>query len=226
MNDYDDGTYRINTGYGKPRFSRHELKDILVSVLVLALAFAILYRSGSVMNFFEYHLGEGTAYIGLFGLCIGLVVLSFLFHEFGHKFVAQKAGMWSEYRMFPFGLVLTLVTSFLGFLFAAPGAVYIEGNCSKETNGKISIAGPIVNIVLSAIGIVGCLTMNYSGWVIFFLLLANLNAFLAVFNLLPIPPLDGSKVIKWNFVIWILAIAIAAAEMVYIMFYMPDLYWA
>ena len=226
MNDYDDGLYRVNPGYGKPRFSKHELKDIAVSVLVLSLAFAILYRSGSVIDFFEYHLGNGVAYLGLFGLCICLVVLSFLFHEFGHKFVAQKAGMWSEYRMFPLGLVLTIVTSFFGFLFAAPGAVYIEGNCTKETNGKISIAGPMVNIVLAAIGIIGCLTINHSGWVIFFLLLANLNAFLALFNLLPIPPLDGSKIIKWNAVLWAAAIAISAVELVYVMFYMPPLYWA
>ena len=220
----DDGTCRVNPGYGKPRFSRHELKDITISVLVLALAFAILSRSGSVMNFFEYHLGEGTAYLGLFGLCIGLVVLSFLFHEFGHKFVAQKAGMWSEFRMSPMGLVLTLVTSFLGFLFAAPGAVYIQGNCSRETDGKISIAGPMVNIVLSAIGIIGCLTVNHSGWVIFFLLLANLNAFLALFNLLPIPPLDGSKVIRWNKLIWIAALAISAAPLYELISYLSTTY--
>ena len=225
MNGYDDSEYRINTGYGKPKTSKKEIIDVTVSILVLALAFAILYRSGSVMNFFDYKLGD-LAYVGLFGLCIGLVVLSFLFHEFGHKFVAQRHGMWSEYRMYPLGLVLTLLTSFLGFLFAAPGAVYIQGECSKETNGKISIAGPMINIVLAAIGIAGCLAMNYSGWVIFFLLLANLNAFLALFNLLPIPPLDGSKVFKWSPAVWVLAIAVAAVELVYLMVYMPPLYWA
>ncbi len=225
--EYYDNLQRVNTGYGKPRFSRKEVMDITISVIVLAIAFTILYRNNtSFLNFFEYHLGESMKYIGLFGLCLALVVVSFLFHEFGHKFVAQKHGLWSEFRMWPTGLVLTLITPFLGFLFASPGAVYIAGNMDQETNGKVSIAGPMVNIVMSFIGIIGCFTVNYSGWIIFFLMLGNLNAFLALFNLIPIPPLDGSKIIKWNPIMWVAAIAVAALELIIIMFCLPDLYWA
>ena len=154
------------------------------------------------------------------------VIFSFLLHEFGHKFTAQRAGLWSEYRMFPVGLVITLVSSFLGFLFASPGAVYIRGNMDDRTNGKVSIAGPIVNIILAAVGIAGCLAFNYSAMVVPMLLLANLNAFLAVFNLLPIPPLDGSKIFRWNIGIWIVTIAIAAVELIYVLKFMPTLYWA
>ncbi|MBE6527566.1 MAG: Zn-dependent protease [Thermoplasmata archaeon] len=171
-------------------------------------------------------MGESSKYLGLFGLCFILVIVSFLFHEFGHKFVAQKHGLWSEFRMWPLGLGLTLLTAFLGFLFASPGAVYIYGNMDRNTNGKVSIAGPVVNIVLSAIGIAGCLLCNHSGAVVFFYLLAQLNAFLAAFNLLPIAPLDGSKILPWKKEVWIAAFAIAALELIYIMFAMPDLYWA
>ena len=39
---------------------------------------------------------------------------------------------------------------------------------------------------------------------------AMINFFLALFNLLPIPPLDGSKVFTWNIPIWVVTIAIAA----------------
>ena len=224
--DYD-GLTRINTGFRKPKFSQTEIRDILVSVIVLSLAFTILYRSGSVMNYFRYHLGsDAAAYVGLFVLSIVLVVMSFMLHEFGHKFVAQKAGLWSEYRMFPMGLVITLVTSFIGFLFAAPGAVYIAGNMDDRTNGKVSIAGPAVNIVLAAIGIAGTLAFNHTALVVPFLLLANLNAFLALFNLLPIPPLDGSKILKWDVMIWGCAIAVAAAEFACLFWFMPPLTWA
>ena len=38
----------------------------------------------------------------------------------------------------------------------------------------------------------------------------SINSFLAVFNLLPIGNLDGSKVLTWNFGIWLVTIAIAA----------------
>jgi Zn-dependent protease len=224
---YYDNLQRVNPGFGRPRFSKKELIDILISVLVLAAAFTLLYRSsGSILAFFSYHMGDSMKYVGLFGMSLILVTLSFLLHEFGHKFVAQRFGLWSEYRMWPIGLVLTLVTSLLGFLFAAPGAVMISGNMDKSTYGKISIAGPIVNIVMAVIGIAGCLLLNHTEWVVFFLLLANLNSFLGLFNLIPVPPLDGSKVIGWNPIIWIVAIAIAAAEVLYVMYYMPTLYWA
>ena len=227
MDDYDDGLTRVNPGFGRPKFSKIELRDILISMLVLTLAFTILYRSGSILYFFEVKTGSETlAYVGLFAMCFVLVIFSFLLHEFGHKFTAQRAGLWSEYRMFPVGLVITLVSSFLGFLFASPGAVYIRGNMDDRTNGKVSIAGPIVNIILAAVGIAGCLAFNYSAMVVPMLLLANLNAFLAVFNLLPIPPLDGSKIFKWNIGIWIATIAIAAVELIYVLKFMPTLYWA
>jgi len=223
---YYDNLQRVNPGFGKPRFSRMEIRDILISVVVLAVAFTLLYRDNSILLFFEYHLGSDFKYLGLFGMCFVLVVISFLFHEFGHKFMAQKFGLWSEFRMWPLGLVLTLATSIMGFLFASPGAVMISGNVDKERNGKISIAGPIVNIAFAAIGILGCFIANYSGWVIFFLMLGNLNAFLAVFNLLPIPPLDGSKIFSWRLEIWVTAIAIAGIELGVMMFGLPDLYWA
>jgi Zn-dependent protease len=38
----------------------------------------------------------------------------------------------------------------------------------------------------------------------------SVNSFLAVFNLLPIGNLDGSKVLTWNVGIWIATIAVAA----------------
>ena len=48
------------------------------------------------------------------------------------------------------GLILAIVTAAFGFVFAAPGAVYIQGEyISKEENGKISIAGPLINIGLA-----------------------------------------------------------------------------
>ncbi len=223
---YYDELQRVNPGFGKPRFSKVEIRDILISIMVLSVAFTILYRDSGFLRFFEYNNWGDMKYVGLFLLCLVLVVISFLFHEFGHKFTAQRFGLWSEFRMWPAGLFLTLITSLLGFLFASPGAVMISGNVDSEKNGKIAIAGPIVNIVMCFVGIIGCLLTNYSGWVIFFYMLANLNGFLALFNMLPIPPLDGSKILGWNKIVWVVAIAIAAAELLVIWNYMPALYWA
>ena len=88
---------------------------------------------------------------------------------------------------------------------------------TDEINGKISIAGPIVNIVLALI-FLGIATAVYpsvftsENALLAFLICSvgySVNSFLAVFNLLPIGNLDGSKVLTWNIGIWIVTIAIA-----------------
>lgn len=216
------------TGYNSRRIttSRIEVRDILVSALVLSAAFALMFGKGGMMDYFQYHFGD-MKYVAMFGIMFMLVVLSFIGHELAHKAVAQKYGMWSEYRMYPFGLVLAIVMSLVGFLIAAPGAVMIRGDrLTEEENGRISIAGPLVNIVLSLMGIVGCLALNHSAFVVPLYLLMAMNASLALFNLIPIPPLDGSKVFAWRTEVWAACIAMAAMEFATVVFFMPDLYWA
>lgn len=55
------------TGYTGRRIttSRTEIVHILISAVVLSLAFSIMFRNGSIMNFFGYHMGE-LKYLGLF----------------------------------------------------------------------------------------------------------------------------------------------------------------
>lgn len=236
--DYDDPyEIRVNPGYGRKRFSSQELTDILVSMLVLTVAFMILRRGIASDSYLVSQFGETGTWVFLFLLCLVTVIVSFLLHEFGHKFTAQKYGMWSEYRMYPAGLLLTLVTSLFGFLFAAPGAVYIRGYADVEKNGRISMAGPIVNIVLAAISLVvvafitsstslgdGYWVMSGGEYIVLmvFSMLLSLNAFLAVFNLLPIPPLDGSKILPWNKVVWVVMFIISVVEIVYYFLCMPE----
>ena len=222
----EDGLYRINPEKGKISFSSIEVRDILISMAVLALAFTLLYRRGSILDYFEDLVGEDWKWVGLFGMCFGLVIFSFLLHELGHKFTAQRAGLASEYRMYPIGLFITLLTSVIGFLFAMPGAVMISGQTDKATYAKISLAGPVVNIVLAVVGVAGCLFFNHSWIAVPFYMLASLNSILALFNMLPIPPLDGSKIVGWNIPVYVVVIAVAALEFAYVRFFMPAIYWA
>jgi Zn-dependent protease len=181
------------------RYSGAEIKDIIVSVLVLSVAFAIVLGRRNDMNVFL-----------LFGISAIIVCTSFMLHELAHKYTAQKYGAWAEYRMFPLGLMMAILFSFMGFIFAAPGAVYINGYIDNEKNGKISAAGPAVNIVMAAVAV--ALAMLTSGMLSsIFWMMAAINAFFALFNLIPISPLDGSKVYKWNVSIYLLMLAAAGA---------------
>ncbi len=227
----------VNPGYGRSRFSRREVMDIAVSMIVLTVAFVILRRGIASSEFFVERYGSAGAWAMLFGICLVLVVVSFLLHEFGHKFMAQRYGMWSEYRMYPTGLLFTLVTSLFGFLFAAPGAVYTRGCLDSDQNGKVNMAGPLVNIVLALISVValaallgvcteanGMVIMTGTEYIVFLVMsmMLSLNGFLAVFNLLPIRPLDGSKILPWNKAVWAAMIVIAVAVLVYYFYFLPD----
>jgi Zn-dependent protease len=159
-----------------------------------------------------------TALLNLLPMIMVGVGLGFILHELGHKFVSMKYGYWAEFKLWPQGLLFALVTSFFGFVFAAPGAVYTYANyMTDEINGKISIAGPIVNIILALVFLALATSVYQSAFtssnsLLIFIICAtgySVNSFLAVFNLLPIGNLDGSKVLTWNFGIWIVTIAIA-----------------
>ena len=201
-----EGARRINMNYGMPMFSRIELRDIAIAVAVLTASFTIIFSR-------RWKLFSDNALTNvLWWILVSfiLVMCSFILHELAHKFTAQKFGAWSEFRMYPAGLVLCLIMSVVGFLFAAPGAVYIRGYITDEMNGKISAAGPAVNIVISAIALVLWLSVPNGLAADLFFLLGYMNAFLALFNLLPIPPLDGSKIYKWEPAVYILMIVLAA----------------
>lgn len=187
----------MNPGFKKPVFSRVEIKDIILAVILLSVAMAIALSGGlSGLYKIGYEL-----FLLFLAISAVLIIFSFMLHELAHKFVAQKYGAWAEFRVHPRGLMLALVMSLFGILFAAPGAVYINGRITQDMNGRISMAGPLVNLLLSTGAL---LFMPFTGGILYLVvyMMAYFNAFLALFNLLPIPPLDGSKVIRWNKVVY------------------------
>lgn len=184
-------------------FSKIELRDLAVSVFVLGFAFNMALNPGN---------------LAMFPQTLFIIVVAFAAHEIiGHKLVAQHFGYFAEYRMWPQGLLLALISSFFGFIFAAPGAVYISpvrkkfafhvARITERENGIISLGGPAVNIALGfAIFALAFAFPALSG---LFLTAANISFWLALFNLIPFPPLDGSKVFAWNKPVWVAAAALA-----------------
>jgi Zn-dependent protease len=191
---------------GKPgKFSKIEILHLLISIFVLTIAFSFALSGNNMISGFSmgFKLDNLTLYIFLSFL---VITTAFFFHELSHKFMAQRLGLWSEYRMFPQGLFLAL---FLGFLtplvFAAPGAVMFRGGAKTYETGKIAASGPLANIIIALITFILYTSVFYEaeiGSIIGFICL--INAFIATFNLLPLGPLDGIKIIKWNATVWII----------------------
>jgi Zn-dependent protease len=168
------------------KFSNIELQHLGRAWLAISFAFGILFSRGDLfsLNFFYVFLVSGFT-----------VGLGFLLHELMHKYFAQRYGCYAEFRAFDNMLLLAIVMSFFGFIFAAPGAVMIRGYVSVERNGKISLAGPMANIVLALIFLI-ILQTGYFSYLASFGFFVN--SLLAAFNMIPFWNFDGSKVLKWN----------------------------
>lgn len=156
----------------------------------------------------------------LYRTVVRLIVLltALPFHEFAHAWTANKLGdPTAKYQgrltlnplkhLDPMGAVLMLVA---GFGWAKP--VPVNPNYFKNRKAGMAItalAGPLSNLLLAFVCTIVYKMLYYTGFVSAgllgemlsslasaFLLMVSLNVGLGVFNLIPIPPLDGSRILN------------------------------
>lgn len=183
---------------GKYTTSNIEIKHILIAWIVVSLAFGIVDARGM-----DSLTAWGIAFVFLAAFIA--VGTGFLFHELAHKLVAQRYGCWAEFRADFTMLGIAVLMSFMGFVFAAPGAVMIGGgHVDLKRNGKISVAGPLTNFVLAVLFLAGNILVPNPIFSYGFFI----NAWLGLFNMIPFGFFDGSKIWRWNKVIWTGTVAI------------------
>lgn len=195
--------------------SEKELRDLVISAAALAFAFAILFLGG-IDAFTENSLVE---FVSVFVMSLIGVSLGFILHELGHRYVARRFDCFAEFTVWPLGLLLAIVSSFFGLIFAAPGAVMIypktdmwgTSYLSPRKLGLISISGPAMNVALS---IVFLFLYFQLPWAVF-QLGAWINAWLAAFNLIPFALLDGLKIFRWDKRIWGISVAVVLSLMAF-----------
>ena len=208
-------SYQYSYNYGQQRRRNYfstsptEIKHLsIAAALIIAIGFSIgLY--GNYLGGFVVTIGK-VVYNYTWSLAIMasfavLMTASVLTHEMAHKIIAERDGLWAEFRLVTWGVVLTFISIFLPFRMIAPGAMMISGSADSDSIVKISLAGAITNLILSVsmLGVAFALLPSTFALMLFFA--AYINAFLAVFNLLPFGILDGAKVFRYNKKLWVLA---------------------
>ncbi len=166
---------------------KSELKDLSVATLVISFIFS--YGDFAFLPFW-----------------IVVVLTGFVFHELAHKYVAIHYGHEARFEISYAGLGFALLLKILvGVTLIVPGAVIIYKHfrltrSKKEVSmeGVIATAGPITNLFIATLSLI--INKFFYPFYIFNFI-AYFNTYLALFNLLPLPPLDGFKIIRWSYLV-------------------------
>jgi Zn-dependent protease len=193
----------------RSRFSSQEKRDIAIaSVLVSLVALSMIgYPTGILRALLML---PSIIAAGLWWYPTALVVIflsSFMIHELAHKFVAQHYGMWSEFRMLPYGYILSAMAILISFPVFGTGAVFTSGSTSPDRDAKSTLAGPLSNAILAMILTVGAvIAFLFTGLhyplASVLQIAAFLNCMLGLFNLIPFPPFDGARIVLWRKGVW------------------------
>ena len=137
-------------------------------------------------------------------LLIPVLLFALVFHEFSHGWVANKLGdptakYSGRLTLNPIAhldLFGSLMILFVGFGWAKPVPVDSRYLANPRTDMmKIAFAGPASNLLLAFIaGSLIRLSGNMGVLSSMLIMFVQINIMLAVFNMIPIPPLDGSQI--------------------------------
>lgn len=157
---------------------------------------------------------------GASGIEIAILFLARLFvvfctlpvHEYAHAFVADKlgdktarlSGRLTLNPMAHIDILGAIMILFIGFGYAKPVPVNPRNfKNPKKGMAFTALAGPFSNILMAVVFMLLSNVLSLFGsslfvqaFYVFFSFAASINIGLAVFNLIPIPPLDGSRVLE------------------------------
>lgn len=153
-----------------------------------------------------------------------ILAVSIWMHEYAHAYVSYRLGdptPWLQWRLTPNPLkhldplgsimIFIMIVSWWGIWWGKPVQINpLYYKHPRKWEALVAIAGPATNIILCVVGILVMLIYSkiagtasiLSGndpFVLFWYQFAAVNIWLAIFNLLPIPPLDGFSLVKMIF---------------------------
>ena len=170
----------------------------IISLLILTVAMGYIF-SGYIKDPSTRHLPGQKWNWKDFKFALFVSAPGIVLHELGHKFIAMLLDLSAEFHVWFPGLGIAIFLKLISspFLIIAPAYVSIEGSQTALQTILTSFAGPAVNAIfwaLSAFILSNAKNLTKRQATILFLT-KRINGFLFIFNMIPIPPLDGSKVL-------------------------------
>lgn len=139
-------------------------------------------------------------------ISVPAILVAITFHEYAHGKVADLLGdptpaaqgrlsLNPLKHLDPMGTLMLILVRFGWAKPVQVNPLYFKGDRIKGMM-YVGLAGPAMNLALAYLSAIALRLVPYGGWAaMFFTLLLWYNAMLAVFNLIPLPPLDGSKIL-------------------------------
>ena len=179
------------SGSDVPILTFRELAVIAGSAAIFAIAFI-----------FKDKMGVQWSTLLIFLIMGGVATIV---HELGHRLSGRYYGYPSELQIWGLGSVTMLITAwFFGTVFAQPSRTVMQGMMKDaETHEVIvMVSGPLINLLFAGISFLllplgGYLTiMGEAGF--------SMNLLSSVCSLIPVKPMDGERVFRWNKLLWAL----------------------
>lgn len=170
--------------------SARELVVIVISALVFALAFIVKDRLQVIM-----------VTLGVFVLMGGIAIVA---HELGHRITAGRCQCGTELQFWGLGTLTMLLTAWLfGNIFAKPSRTVLQEtpDLTSRQRALIMVAGPTANLLFAALSLV----LLFQGGIYALAggVGVSINLLVGVTALLPVKPMDGRHIFRWNPLVWL-----------------------
>jgi Zn-dependent protease len=181
-----------------------ELFDIIIMTLAIGFVFHDVFRSAARMKrhkdmdiIDQYTTRRGFDWRDFWYAC-AVVGPAILLHELSHKTVAMAFGFDAVFHAAYIWLLVAVVLKLIGFpfIFFVPAFVEFAGRGTGVQHALVALAGPALNLILwlGSWAIITYAKRLKTSTHQFLFLVKQVNMFLFIFNMLPIPGFDGWQV--------------------------------
>jgi len=184
-------------GEGKEQESQKKYFRILHNWIGVSVIGAMVLGGG-----FYYASSPSQFEIFTFGMYTLVSIIVLVSHEAMHYFTAKKLGIEVKYRLWVWGIVVILISAFLKNVVGQPVFTKLdEEKADIKQQALVMLSRPLTTIFLSIPFVILWLQNEANSEYAFLLLEISVVTSLIAF--LPISPLDGEKVVKWNKLVWL-----------------------